>query len=68
VVLTGLTVTGSGTTTRPSIPAIKMVKGADRARIEGNRLVDNMHGVDVHGGLDTLVANNVIVIGRRTTG
>ena len=61
VVLTGLTVIGSGNDNQAIDSAIKVVKGADRARIENNRLVENMHGVDVHGGLDTLVLNNVIV-------
>lgn len=60
VVLTGLHVTGSGADNEAIDSGIKIVKGADRTRIEGNRLTDNMHGVDVHGGLDTLVLGNVI--------
>ncbi|HQY42612.1 MAG TPA: nitrous oxide reductase family maturation protein NosD [Paracoccaceae bacterium] len=60
VVLTGLHVTGSGTVNADLDAGIKIVKGADRARIEGNRLTDNMHGVDVHGGLDTIVRANAI--------
>ncbi len=60
VVLTGLHVTGSGTVNQNIDAGIKIVKGADRARIEDNRLTDNMHGIDVHGGLDTLVIGNVI--------
>jgi nitrous oxidase accessory protein len=64
VVLTGLAVTGSGTKNQDLDAGIKILKGADRARIEGNRLTDNMHGIDVHGGLDTLVRGNVIE-GRR---
>jgi len=36
------------------------LKGADRSLIEGNRLTDNMHGIDVHGGLDSIVRHNVI--------
>lgn len=60
VVLTGLTVTRSGKNNQALDAGIKIMKGADRARIEGNRLTDNMHGVDVHGGLDTLVKDNVI--------
>lgn len=64
VVLTGLSVTGSGTDNQAIDSGIKIVKGADRTRIEGNRLTDNMHGVDVHGGLDTRVLGNTIE-GRR---
>ena len=60
VVLTGLKVIGSGNDNQAIDSGIKVVKGADGTRIEGNRLVENMHGVDVHGGLDTLVLNNVI--------
>ncbi|WP_374433724.1 nitrous oxide reductase family maturation protein NosD [Tabrizicola sp.] len=60
VVLTGLEVTRSGKVNKDLDAGIKIVKGADRARIIGNRLTDNMHGIDVHGGLDTLVKNNVI--------
>jgi nitrous oxidase accessory protein len=64
VVLTGVTITGSGTENQALDSGIKVVKGADRARIERNRLTDNMHGIDVHGGLDTLVKDNLIE-GRR---
>lgn len=60
VVLTGLHVTGSGKVNQDLDAGIKILKGADRARIEGNRLADNMHGIDVHGGLDSLVRGNAI--------
>ncbi|MDZ4089477.1 MAG: nitrous oxide reductase family maturation protein NosD, partial [Tabrizicola sp.] len=60
VVLTGLHVTGSGSDNQAIDSGIKIAKGADRARIQGNRLTDNMHGVDVHGGVDTLVTGNSI--------
>jgi nitrous oxidase accessory protein len=60
VVLTGLLVTGSGTDNQAIDSGIKIVKGADRTRVEGNLLTNNMHGVDVHGGLDSLVLNNTI--------
>ncbi len=60
VVLTGLHVTGSGTNNQAIDSGIKVVRGADRARITLNRLTDNMHGVDIHGGLDAFVAGNTI--------
>lgn len=60
VVLAGLHVTGSGSDHTEIDSGIKIVKGADRARIEGNRLTDNLHGVDVHGGLDSVVRGNVV--------
>ncbi|WP_343082464.1 nitrous oxide reductase family maturation protein NosD [Ostreiculturibacter nitratireducens] len=60
VVVRGLTVTGSGENGEALDAGIKIVKGADRALIEGNRLVENLHGVDVHGGLDAVVRGNSI--------
>ncbi len=60
VVLRGVTVTGSGGVNADLDSGIKIVKGADRSLIEGNRLTDNMHGIDVHGGLDSVVRHNVI--------
>jgi nitrous oxidase accessory protein len=60
VVLRGVTVTGSGGVNADLDSGIKIVKGADRSLIEGNRLTDNMHGIDVHGGLDSIVRHNVI--------
>jgi nitrous oxidase accessory protein len=60
VVVTGLHVTGSGMVNAEIDSGIKIVKGADRARIEGNHLRDNMHGIDVHGGHDALIRGNVI--------
>ncbi len=64
VTIRGLTVTGSGSVNQNLDAGIKIVKGADRALIEGNTLTDNMHGIDVHGGRDTVVRGNTI-IGRR---
>lgn len=60
VVIRGVTVTGSGKVNANLDAAIKIVKDADRTLVEGNRLVANMHGVDVHGGRDSIVRNNVI--------
>lgn len=60
VALTGLHVTGSGADHSGIDSGIKIIKGADRARIEGNRLTDNLHGVDVHGGLDAVVRGNTV--------
>ncbi|MBU9697668.1 nitrous oxide reductase family maturation protein NosD [Rhodobacteraceae bacterium HSP-20] len=64
VTVTGVTVTGSGGANQNLDAGIKIVKGADRARIEGNRLTGNMHGIDVHGGHDAQVRGNTIE-GRR---
>jgi len=60
VTLTGFSVTGSGTQNSDLDAGVKIVKGADRARIEGLSLRGNMHGIDVHGGRDALVRGNDI--------
>jgi nitrous oxidase accessory protein len=63
-VLRGLVVRGSGTRHDQIDSGIKLVKGATRNLIEGNRLEDNLHGIDVHGARDTVVRRNTI-IGRQ---
>jgi nitrous oxidase accessory protein len=60
VVLTGLTVIGSGGVNADLDAGIKVLKGADRALIKGNRLRENLHGIDIHGGRDAQVLGNVI--------
>ena len=60
VVLEGFTVTGSGSVNEDLDAGVKILKGADRTRIEGLSLIDNMHGIDVHGGRDAQVIGNTI--------
>lgn len=60
VVIKGLTVIGSGLVSEDLDAGIKILKKADRALIEGNHLLGNLHGVDVHGGLDAIVRGNTI--------
>ena len=62
VVLQGFSVTKSGTRNEDLDAGIKILKGADRVRVQGLTLFDNMHGIDIHGGRDTQV------IGNRITG
>ena len=62
VVLEGFTVSGSGSRNEDLDAGVKILKGADRVRVEGLRLIDNMHGIDVHGGRDAQI------IGNRITG
>ncbi len=64
VTLRGLTVTGSGSQNQNLDAGIKIVKGADRALVEGNTLSGNMHGIDVHGSHDSTVRGNTI-LGRQ---
>lgn len=60
VALTGFTVTGSGRINQDLNAGVKIVQGADRARVEKLLVTDNMHGIDVHGGRDTIVSGNEI--------
>ncbi len=60
VTLTGFTVTGSGDRNEDLDAGVKILKGADGARIETLSLLDNMHGIDVHGGRDAQIVRNTI--------
>lgn len=60
VVVRGMTVTGSGLDGTALDAGIKILKKADRAVVEDNRLLGNLHGVDVHGGRDAHVRGNII--------
>ncbi len=61
VTLRGFTVTGSGRINQDLDAGVKIVQGADRARVEKLFVTDNMHGIDVHGGRDAIVSENEIV-------
>jgi nitrous oxidase accessory protein len=65
ITLRGLEITRSGGKNQDIDSGVKIVKGADRNVVEGNSFTDNMHGVDVHGGIDCVVRGNVIE-GRQT--
>ncbi|MCW8842162.1 MAG: nitrous oxide reductase family maturation protein NosD [Rhodobacteraceae bacterium] len=60
VTVQGLTITGSGLKSEDTDAGVKILKKADRALIEGNRVLGNLHGIDVHGGLDAVVRANTI--------
>ncbi len=60
VTVNSLTVTGSGLNSQALDAGIKILKKADRAVVENNRLLGNLHGVDVHGGRDAQVRGNTI--------
>ncbi|WP_354543618.1 nitrous oxide reductase family maturation protein NosD [Roseovarius sp. MBR-78] len=64
VTITGCLLTGSGSDHEGIDSGIRLLKGADRARITANRLIGNLYGVDIHGARDALVQANVIE-GRR---
>jgi nitrous oxidase accessory protein len=60
VTIKGLTVTGSGMLSQDLDAGIKILKEADRALVEGTKVLGNLHGIDVHGGLDAMVRGNTI--------
>lgn len=60
VTIRGITVTGSGLSSPDLDSGIKILKKADRALIEGNHVLGNLHGIDVHGGRDAMVRGNII--------
>jgi nitrous oxidase accessory protein len=64
VAVRGLEITGSGSSSDPLDAGVSLLKGADGARVEDNRILGNLVGVDIHGAKDALVARNVIE-GRR---
>lgn len=60
VTIKGVTVTGSGLDSTGLDAGIKILRKADRAQIDGNRVLGNLHGIDVHGGHDAIVRGNTI--------
>lgn len=63
----GLAITGSGSDLDHMDSGVFLTRQALRARVEGNRLTDNLHGVRVQGAKDARVAGNTIIgrLGRQ---
>ncbi|RKE83326.1 nitrous oxide reductase family maturation protein NosD [Rhizobium sp. AG855] len=61
VALKGFTVTGSGRINQNLDAGVKIDKGADRSQVEDLLVTGNLHGIDVHGGRDAVVARNEII-------
>jgi len=61
VTVKNLYITGSGRRLDQLDSGVALAKGTRRARVEGNRIVMNLIGVDVQGALDATVAGNTIV-------
>lgn len=64
VTLRGLEITRSGLDLERMDAGVRLEKSAVRARVEGNRIVDNLIGVHVNGAPDSAVRGNLIE-GRR---
>lgn len=60
----GLEISGSGSSHKELDSGIKVIRGVRDAAIIANRLIGNLVGIDVHGGIDARVEGNT-VIGRR---
>jgi nitrous oxidase accessory protein len=56
----GLRVSGSGSSAEHRDSAISLLKGATGAVVEGNRIIGNLIGVDVHGAREAQVIGNLI--------
>ncbi len=60
VTLRGLTVIGSGSGGEGLDAGITLDKTTHRALVEGNRVLLNLVGIDIHGATDALVTHNYI--------
>lgn len=60
VTITGLTIRGSGRDRAAMDSGVVLTKGAKGALVERNTLVDNLHGVHLHGSPDATVRGNAI--------
>ncbi len=60
ITIRGCLITGSGSDHETLDSGIRLLKGADGARIIRNHLTGNLYGVDIHGARKALVADNVI--------
>jgi len=60
VVVTGITVIGSGSSHETIDAGIKLAKTAKSPKILGNTLKGNLVGIDIHGAKDALVSDNTI--------
>jgi len=64
VTIRGLEIRGSGSDHQQIDAGVQIRASARRTLVEGNRFVENLVGVDIHGASDSVVRANV-VIGRR---
>jgi nitrous oxidase accessory protein len=60
VTIEGVRVEGSGAELDQLDAGIKVLVGADRVRLSGNRLTGNLIGIDMQGGRDALIEANTI--------
>ncbi|MDP2737452.1 MAG: nitrous oxide reductase family maturation protein NosD [Pseudorhodobacter sp.] len=61
ITVRGLEIRGSGSSHGTIDSGVQISKTAERVLVENNRILGNLHGVDVHGALDATVRGNEIV-------
>lgn len=61
ITVRGLEIRGSGSSHETIDSGVQLTRSAERALVENNRLIENLHGVDVHGAQDSTVRNNTII-------
>lgn len=61
VVIKGLEIRGSGMDLEALDAGVFLSETASRARIEGNAIVGNLYGIQIHGAADSLASDNRIV-------
>ncbi len=64
VIVRGLRISGSGNDHTPIDSGVRISQTAQRTLVENNVVVENLHGITVHGATDAIVRNNTI-IGRQ---
>ena len=63
-VIRDLLITGSGRSHETIDSGVQLTRTARAALVEGNRLEDNLYGVDIHGANDSIVRGNTIIGGQ----
>lgn len=61
VTVRGLVIGGSGSSHDTIDAGVSLMQGAVRARVVGNTLRGNLYGVNIHGAVDAVVADNTIL-------
>ena len=61
IAVRGLEIRGSGDSHETIDSGILLTRDASRVLVEDNRIIGNLHGVDVHGAKDSIVRANTIV-------
>ncbi len=61
VVVSGLVLTGSGSSHETIDSGVQMTANATGAVVRNNRLEGNLYGVDIHGARDALIEDNTII-------